>query len=243
MLEKVREWAEKTGTGYAWHTGSVPQQHRRKEIRAFHDDPDCRLFLSTDSGGVGLNLQVASVVVHCDLPWNPAKLEQRIARAWRKHQKRPVTVVNLIAENTIEHSMLETLANKTNLSEGVLDGSEESLKNARLKSGTEATLARLNQMLGKVTTAKTAPKPPPTDPATSPASIPQNPPSPRSKSNASPTSVPSPPKNKKSPTSSPKPTFQTKQFHTNKPQRKPSPKRTTSKQENFLKVDNIPIRQ
>ena len=165
MLKKVREWAEKTGIGFAWHTGSVPQQNRRREIRAFHDDPNCRLFLSTDSGGVGLNLQIASVVVNCDLPWNPAKLEQRIARAWRKHQKRPVTVVNLIAEDTIEHAMLGTLANKMNLSEGVLDGSEESLKSARLKSGTEATLARLNQMLGKVTTAKTAPKSPPTDPA------------------------------------------------------------------------------
>ncbi len=165
MLRKVKDWAEKTGTGYAWHTGSVPQQNRRKEIRAFHDDPSCRLFLSTDSGGVGLNLQIASVVVNCDLPWNPAKLEQRIARAWRKHQKRPVTVVNLIAEDTIEHAMLGTLANKMNLSEGVLDGSDESLKSARLKSGTEATLARLNQMLGKVTANKPAPKSPPTDPA------------------------------------------------------------------------------
>ncbi len=165
MLRKVREWAEKSGVGFAWHTGTVPQQNRRREIRAFHDDPACRLFLSTDSGGVGLNLQIASVVVNCDLPWNPAKLEQRIARAWRKHQTRPVTVVNLIAEDTIEHAMLGTLANKMNLSEGVLDGSDESLKSAKLKSGTEATLARLNQMLGKVTTGKPAPKSPPTDPS------------------------------------------------------------------------------
>jgi hypothetical protein len=49
-------------------------------------------------GGVGLNLQSASIVINCDLPWNPAKLEQRIARAWRKNQTRPVTVINLIAE-------------------------------------------------------------------------------------------------------------------------------------------------
>ena len=164
MLKKVRAWADRNGIGYAWHTGSVPQQKRRGEIRAFQDDPNCRLFLSTDSGGVGLNLQNASVVVNCDLPWNPAKLEQRIARAWRKHQKRPVTVVNLIAEDTIEHAMLGTLANKMNLSEGVLDGSDESLKSAKLKSGTEATLARLNQMLGTVSSGKPAPKTPPTDP-------------------------------------------------------------------------------
>ena len=162
--ERSANGRKRTASAYAWHTGSVPQQKRRGEIRAFHDDPDCRLFLSTDSGGVGLNLQNASVVVNCDLPWNPAKLEQRIARAWRKHQKRPVTVVNLIAEDTIEHAMLGTLANKMNLSEGVLDGSDESLKSAKLKSGTEATLARLNQMLGTVSTGKPAPKAPPTDP-------------------------------------------------------------------------------
>jgi superfamily II DNA or RNA helicase len=165
MLKKVRAWADRNGVGYAWHTGSVPQQKRRGEILAFRNDPDCRLFLSTDSGGVGLNLQNASVVVNCDLPWNPAKLEQRIARAWRKHQTRPVTVINLIAENTIEHSMLETLANKMSLAEGVLDGTEESLANAKLKRGREANLARLQQFLSISPTGKPADrKPTPADP-------------------------------------------------------------------------------
>jgi SNF2 family DNA or RNA helicase len=84
MLDKVRVWAEQETVGYAWHTGAVPQKRRRAEILAFRNDADCRLFLSTDSGGVGLNLQNASVVINCDLPWNPAKLEQRIARAWRR---------------------------------------------------------------------------------------------------------------------------------------------------------------
>ena len=110
MLELAKDRLRRMQIGYAWHTGSVPQQRRRAEIRAFKSDPQCRVFLSTDSGGVGLNLQNASVVINCDLPWNPAKLEQRIARAWRKNQSRPVTVINLIAENTIEHRMLGTLA-------------------------------------------------------------------------------------------------------------------------------------
>lgn len=165
MLKKVRGWAEKHQVGYAWHTGSVPQQKRRGEIIAFRDDPKCRLFLSTDSGGVGLNLQNASVVINCDLPWNPARLEQRIARAWRKHQKRPVTVINLIAEETIEHAMLETLAHKANLAEGVLDGTESSLANAKLRRGKDANLARLQQILSSPGTAKSAPKTPPSDPA------------------------------------------------------------------------------
>ena len=114
MLERARELADKMRIGYAWHTGSVPQKKRRAEILAFRQDPNCRIFFSTDSGGVGLNLQNASVVINCDLPWNPAKLEQRIARAWRKNQTRPVTVINLVAEETIEHGMLASLAQKWN---------------------------------------------------------------------------------------------------------------------------------
>ena len=88
MLELVRDLCRRLRLGFAWHTGTVPQQRRRAEINAFKGDPNCRVFLSTDSGATGLNLQNASVVINCDLPWNPAKLEQRIARAWRKHQTR-----------------------------------------------------------------------------------------------------------------------------------------------------------
>jgi len=164
MLERVREWAEKSRTGFAWHTGSVPQKQRRAEILAFRQDPDCRLFLSTDSGGVGLNLQNASVVINCDLPWNPAKLEQRIARAWRKNQLRPVTVVNLIAENTIEHGMLSSLSQKMELAQGVLDGTGD-LAKIKLKSGGQAFLKRLSQIMAAVPTDGTAVKAPPSDPA------------------------------------------------------------------------------
>jgi len=118
MLELVRDLCRKRGLGCAWHTGSVPQLRRRAEINLFKNNPDCRVFLSTDAGSTGLNLQNASVVINCDLPWNPARLEQRIARAWRKFQSRPVTVVNLISQDTIEERMLGTLANKQALAQG-----------------------------------------------------------------------------------------------------------------------------
>jgi SNF2 family DNA or RNA helicase len=164
MLQRVREWADKHRIGYAWHTGSVPQRQRRAEILAFRQDPDCRLFLSTDSGGVGLNLQNASVVINCDLPWNPAKLEQRIARAWRKNQIRPVTVVNLVAENTIEHGMLASLAQKADLARGVLDGAGD-LASIKLRSGSQAFLKRLVQVMSSVPSAGATAKTPPADPA------------------------------------------------------------------------------
>ena len=53
----VRELAAEMGFETAWHTGSLPQDRRRAEINRFKRDPACRLFLSTDSGSVGLNLQ------------------------------------------------------------------------------------------------------------------------------------------------------------------------------------------
>lgn len=162
MLQLVRELCEKMKIGYAWHTGSVPQRRRRAEIMAFKDDPACRVFLSTDSGGVGLNLQSANIVVNCDLPWNPAKLEQRIARAWRKNQTRPVTVVNLVSENTIEHRMLATLAAKKELADGLLDGRAD-LSKVSFRGGAQAFMARLQQIM--VPSAEPAKTPPPAPPA------------------------------------------------------------------------------
>ena len=159
MLELVREQAEEMGLGYALHTGKIPQPKRRDEIRRFKNDPECRLFLSTDSGATGLNLQVANVVINLDMPWNPAKLEQRIARAWRKHQKRPVQVINLVSEHSIEHRMLSLLEQKRSLAEGVVDGKGKN--EMRLPSGRAAFLERLDALM---TTATKAPATPPGDP-------------------------------------------------------------------------------
>jgi hypothetical protein len=146
MLELVKELCERLRIGYAWHTGSVPQRRRRAEIQLFKSHPDCRVFLSTDSGSTGLNLQNASVVVNCDLPWNPARLEQRIARAWRKHQTRAITVIHLVSENTIEQRMLETLSIKQALADGILDLRGD-LGAIRFRGGKEAFLARLEQLI------------------------------------------------------------------------------------------------
>jgi superfamily II DNA or RNA helicase len=147
MLDLVRETLQEMGTGFAWHTGSVPLLRRREEVRRFKEDPECRLFLSTDSGGVGLNLQAANVVINLDLPWNPARLEQRIARAWRKHQTRPVRVLYLVTEDTLEHRMIPLLANKQRLADGVLDGRGD-LSEMPLPSDRKALVERLETLTG-----------------------------------------------------------------------------------------------
>ncbi len=122
--------------GHVLFHGGIPSANRGALVERFHSDPDCRVFLATDAGGVGLNLQhAASVVINMDLPWNPAVLEQRIGRVHRLGQTRGVQVVNLVARGVIEEGMLSILAFKKSLFAGVLDGgpSEVLLGGSRLK--------------------------------------------------------------------------------------------------------------
>src|SRR6202023_2040520 len=125
---------EARGLGYVSFHGGVPSEKRPALVERFRDDPTCRVFLSTDAGSTGLNLQHASTLVNMDLPWNPAILEQRIARIHRMGQIRPVQVINFVAKGTIEEGMLSVLAFKRSLSAGMLDGGsgEISLGGSRL---------------------------------------------------------------------------------------------------------------
>lgn len=115
--------------------GGVPGPKRKHLIQRFKEDPKCRLFLTTDAGGVGLNLQNAAVVINLDQPWNPAVLEQRIGRVHRLGQHRPVRVVHFIAQGTIEEGMLSLLDFKRSMFTGVLDGGRDEvfLGGSRLK--------------------------------------------------------------------------------------------------------------
>ncbi|ALX42295.1 helicase SNF2 [Burkholderia humptydooensis] len=125
---------KKLGIGYVSFHGGVPSARRPALLERFRDDPDCRVFLSTDAGSTGLNLQHASTLVNMDLPWNPAVLEQRIARIHRMGQRKPVRIINYVAKGTIEEGMLSVLAFKRSLSAGILDGGtgEISLGGSRL---------------------------------------------------------------------------------------------------------------
>jgi len=116
---------ERAGWGHVLFHGGVPGEKRKALVDRFREDGRCRAFLSTDAGGVGLNLQNASAVINMDLPWNPAILEQRIGRVHRLGQQRPVRVVNFVAQGAIEEGMLSLLGFKKSLFAGVLDGGEK----------------------------------------------------------------------------------------------------------------------
>ena len=107
--------------GFTELTGDVPVGKRKKIISEFETNPDCRVFLSTEAGGSGLNLQVADTVINFELPWNPAKKNQRIGRIDRLGQKNTnLTVINLIMRKSIEMKIAAGLTIKQNLFDSFL---------------------------------------------------------------------------------------------------------------------------
>ena len=118
----------------------MPSRKRGDLIEKFRRDPECKVFLSTDAGGVGLNLQAASAVVNFEPPWNPARLEQRIGRVHRLGQSRSVHVIHLLTTGSIEERVWETLQRKKSLFAGVFDSPTAEVSFAALgrKSGFEA---------------------------------------------------------------------------------------------------------
>ena len=125
MLKLAGERLEKAGIGYEMLYGGIPTEKRPALLQRFREEPDLRVLLSSDAGGVGLNLQVASYVIHLDLPWNPGKLDQRTARAHRLGQTRGVSVTYLCAERGIERGIEGTLAGKRAVREAALDASSQ----------------------------------------------------------------------------------------------------------------------
>lgn len=110
--------------GFIELNGSIPVKLRGELIRKFETNPHCKIFLSTEAGGVGLNLQVADTLINFELPWNPAKKNQRIGRIDRLGQKsNKLTIFNFITRNSIEQQIASGLLVKQNLFDGVLDSS------------------------------------------------------------------------------------------------------------------------
>ncbi|MCF6222654.1 MAG: DEAD/DEAH box helicase [Flavobacteriaceae bacterium] len=109
--------------GFVELNGSVPVKSRGDLIRKFENNKQYKIFLSTEAGGSGLNLQAADILINFELPWNPAKKNQRIGRIDRLGQKsNKLTVFNLITRNSIEQQIASGLLVKQSLFDGVLGG-------------------------------------------------------------------------------------------------------------------------
>lgn len=127
MTRLVAMELDKRGVRYEYLNGRVPSKRRGELVDDFTTLPESRVFLSTDAGSTGLNLQVASTLINMDLPWNPAVLEQRIARIFRLGQEKPVQIINLVSKGSIEEGMINKLRFKKSMFEGVLDGGADTV--------------------------------------------------------------------------------------------------------------------
>ncbi|PIE51948.1 helicase Snf2 [Candidatus Fermentibacteria bacterium] len=146
MLGLAGNVADSMGIGNVTLSGSIPSAKRGALIERFFKDEKCGVFFSSDAGGTGLNLQAANLVINLDLPWNPAVLEQRIARAHRNGQKNAVQVINLIARGTIEERMLDTLSSKRDVFQGVF-GTDESVDSIDFRDTGQKVIRQLQEML------------------------------------------------------------------------------------------------
>ncbi len=107
--------------GFVELNGKIPVKMRGELIRKFETNKHYKIFLSTEAGGSGLNLQVADTLINFELPWNPAKKNQRIGRIDRIGQKsNKLTIYNFITRNSIEQQIASGLLLKQNLFDGVL---------------------------------------------------------------------------------------------------------------------------
>ncbi len=100
-------------------TGKIAQIHggmdykERDRQAAFFRDPDgARIMVATDAAGEGINLQFCWLLVNYDIPWNPARIEQRMGRVHRYKQEHEVLLLNLVAKNTREGRVLKVLLDK-----------------------------------------------------------------------------------------------------------------------------------
>ena len=127
MTRMVEKRLNLMNLGYVRLHGGVPTAKRGDLMDRFRDDDAVQVFVSTDAGGVGLNLQSGSVLVNLDVPWNPAVLEQRNARIHRLGQTRKVQIITMVAANSYEEQVLALVGNKQNLFDNVVkeDASED----------------------------------------------------------------------------------------------------------------------
>lgn len=143
MTAMAQDVARELGLGSVRLHGGVPSNKRGDLIDKFMEDPSIQVFFSTDAGGVGLNLQAATALVNLDVPWNPAVVDQRVARVHRLGQKEPVQVIHLVAENAYETRVLELVGGKRMLFNNVVkdDATEDVVGVSR--KGIEAALETL----------------------------------------------------------------------------------------------------
>jgi len=124
MLAIIESYCRKKGIGFASIKGST--RDRSEQLRKFREDPDCSIFIaSLLAAGVGIDLTIASIVIHYDRWWNPAKENQATDRVHRIGQSRGVQVFKFVTKNTIEEHIHELIEKKKGLLESIIGAEDQ----------------------------------------------------------------------------------------------------------------------
>ncbi len=119
MLDLIQRYLTEQNIGFAGIRGAT--RNRRAELERFRDDPNCRVFVaSLQAAGVGIDLTSASVVIHYDRWWNPAKENQATDRVHRIGQSRGVQVFKMVTRGTIEEHIFQMIERKKGLLDEVI---------------------------------------------------------------------------------------------------------------------------
>jgi SNF2 family DNA or RNA helicase len=118
MLSRIQEVV-----GGTLYTGNMNAKEKEASKEKFLTDPECRVFISSDAGGYGVDLPNANLLVNYDLPWSAGLAVQRNGRIKRASSRWPtITIQDMIVENSIEERQHEMLQQKNAVADAVLDG-------------------------------------------------------------------------------------------------------------------------
>ncbi len=115
VIPIIKREMKSAGVNSLLITGATKTKKRFSLVQKFKKSKDIRMLICSDAMGYGANLQFVKYVINFDLPWNPAILDQRIARVYRKGQKHPVTVINMVTKNSAEDLVLDKIYSKREL--------------------------------------------------------------------------------------------------------------------------------
>ena len=123
MLAMIGQELRKLKIPYTTITGDVAGKERDVRIQRFNNDPNCRVFLSSDAGAYGVDLNQGSHLICYDLPWSAGALGQRISRIDRTNSAfGQIHIGYMFGLSTIEERMLNLLQQKRKVSKAFLDG-------------------------------------------------------------------------------------------------------------------------
>lgn len=135
-------------------TGAIPSEERQEIIDKFADTPDGSVMLSQIiAGGVGLNIQCASVVIICEPQWKPSIESQAISRCYRMGQSKSVLVYRLLSDNTVDEDITQLLKYKSDVFDQYADESEI----GEVKKSMDEIIEKQRQQYGITNETTTAP--------------------------------------------------------------------------------------